>query len=285
VNGKKLAGAGVAAVGAATAAAALLFGSTAAVADEAGPDSSAYGISASGLITVDPIPYVESRDGKPAHDELLKLAPADDLSVGVLTVDAKPGAATASVARVNVLGLLKADLVTTSCKGGDGALEIIKGSVLGTKLPENPIAGQKIDVSPLLTVTLGDQTRNPDGSLTVTGIELTVLPGRDDPKAPLTSDEKAALPGLDKLGLPVPADASTVGDVLGGLTGTLTGGRAVQTVTIGSATCGWYDEHGDGPAGDDHGDDAGPSAPAPEPAATPEAPKPEIVKADLPVTG
>ncbi len=270
--------AGAAAVGAATAGTALLIGSSAAVADETGPASSAFGISASGLLRISPTPFVESNDGEPAHDQLLELKPTKDLSLGVLTVDALGGAARTSVATVNLLGLIKADLITTSCKDGEGALEIVNGSVLGQKLPEHPIAGQQIDVSSLLTLTLGNQTRNKDDSITVTGIELTVLPGQTDRNEKLTSEEKSSLPVLGSLlGVQLPVAASTVGDVLDSLTGTLVGDRTVQTVTVGSATCGaWHqDEHADEPASD---------APAP-PTADDEAPKPEVVEANLPVTG
>lgn len=277
--------AGAAAVGAATAVTALLIGSTAAVADETGPTSSAYGISASGLLTINPTPFAESKDGEPAHDQLLKLEPTKNLSVGVLTVDALGGAARTSVAEVDLLGLIKADLITTSCKDGRGALEIVNGSVLGTKLPSHPISGQKIDVSPLLTVTLGDETRNDDDSITVTGIELTVLPGTTDREAKLTGEERSALPGLSGLlGTPLPAAPATVGDVLDSLSGPLAGDHAVQVVTIGSATCGAQHGVDNGPGDDD--EHAGtPTSEAPAPAAGDEAPKPEVVEANLPVTG
>lgn len=276
MNRKKLAGAGVAAIGAATAVTALLIGSTAAVADEPGPASSAYGISASGLLKISPTPHVESTDGRPAHDQLLKLEPNKDLSLGVLTVDALGGAASTSVAKVNLLGLIKADLITTSCKDGKGALEIVNGSVLGQQLPKHPITGQVIDVSPLLALTLGDETRNADDSITVTGIELKVLPGNVDRNEKLTGEQRSALPGLGSLlGVQLPAAAGTVGDVLDSLTGVMAGGDPLQTITIGSATCGTA--HG--------GEHAGPTSDEPAPPAADEAPKPEVVRANLPVTG
>lgn len=272
--------AGAAAVGAATAVTALLIGSTAAVADETGPTSSAYGISAAGLLTINPTPSVASRDGEPAHDELLKLAPAENVSLGVLTVDAQGGAARTSVAEVRLLDLVKADLITTSCRDGKGQLEIVNGSVLGTKLPSHPISGQKIDVSPLLTVTLGQETRNDDDSITVTGIVLTVLPGTTDRDTKLTGEERSALPGLSGLsGARMPAAPATAGDVLDALGGTRTAGdHAVQVVTIGSATCGA--QHGA-----DHGDEHADTPPSDAPATGDQAPKPEVVEAHLPVTG
>ena len=281
MNRKKLAGAGAAALGAATVVTALLIGSTAAVADESGPASSAYGIAASGLLKITPTPYVESRDGEPAHDELLELAPNKDLSVGVLTVDARGGAARTSVAKVNVLGLVRADLVTTSCRDGEGALEIVNGSVLGQKLPEHPVSGQSIDLGPLLSLTLGDETRNADDSVTVTGIEVKVLSGHTDRNAKLTDEQKKALPGLSNLlGVPLPPAPAVVGDVLDSLSGVVVGDNTLQKIAIGSATCGAW--HGGGePAPDDHAS----QGPGPDAPATDEAPEPEIVRANLPVTG
>ena len=250
--------AGAAAVGAATAVTALLIGSTAAVADETGPTSSAYGISAAGLLTINPTPSVASRDGEPAHDELLKLAPAENVSLGVLTVDAQGGAARTSVAEVRLLDLVKADLITTSCRDGKGQLEIVNGSVLGTKLPSHPVSGQKIDVSPL----------------------LTVLPGTTDRDTKLTGEERSALPGLSGLsGARMPAAPATAGDVLDALGGArTTGDHAVQVVTIGSATCGAQ-------PGADHGDEHADTPPSDAPATGDQAPKPEVVEAHLPVTG
>jgi hypothetical protein len=306
VNRKKLGGAGAVAIGAATAVTALLVGSAVAAADEAHPSSSAYGISASGLLTINPTPYVESTDGERAHDQLLKLEPSKDLALGVLTVDAGDGAATTSVAKVNLLGLIRADLVTTSCKDGRGALEIINGSILGQRIPEHPISGQSIDLSPLLSVTLGDETRNADDSITVTGIEVKVLPGNTDRNEKLTGSQKAALPALGNLlGRPMPASPTSAGDVFDALSGLTGGGKTLQTVTIGSATCGaGQDGPGgeepptggepptdepasdgpasDGPASDEHGSGEHGSGDQP---GTDEAPAPEVVQANLPVTG
>ena len=69
MNTKKLAGAGAAAFSAATAVTALLLGSSVAVAQEAAPDS-AYALSASGLLKIDPVTYVESTDGNHVEGQL-----------------------------------------------------------------------------------------------------------------------------------------------------------------------------------------------------------------------
>jgi hypothetical protein len=288
VNTKKLAGAGAATIGAATAVTALLLGSTTAVAQEARPDS-AYALAASGALTIGPVSFVESIDGEQVEAQLIGLGdvlgPEEDaLAAGLLTAEARRGAAETAVAELNVLDLLRADLVRTYCEDGRGGLQIVHGSILGQQLPEAPVPGQTLDLSPLLTLTLNDQTRNGDGTLTVTGIELKVLPGANgNLDEPLTAEQRQALPALgDAFGTQLSGGADTVRDVVDELSGALGAdldlSGSVQTITIGSATCSGGDNGGD--QGED--DKGGPAAPA---ANAPEAPKPEIVKADLPVTG
>jgi hypothetical protein len=276
VNTKKLAGVGAATFTAATAVTALLLGSTAAVAQEAAADS-AFALSASGLLNIDRISYVESPDGNAAEKQLAGIGDVlgehqSAIGVGVLTAEARGGAAETSVTKVNLLQLLRADLVRTYCNDGDGGLEIVRGTILGRDLPETAVPGQTIDVSPLVKLTLNDQVRHEDGSLTVTGIELSVLPGAaGELDRALTSDELAALPELTGLlGTELPS-ASTVGDVVNGLTSSLgvqvDPANPVQTITVGSATCsaggdedgdGGDGGNGDGDNGDgDNGDNGG----------------------------
>lgn len=288
MNTRKLAGAGAAAISAVTAVAALLLGSTAAVAEEARPDS-AFGISASGVLDIPPVPYVESTDGEQVEDQLLGLGDVlgpeeDELAAGVLTVEARRGAAESVVAELNVPELLQADLVRTYCEDGEGGLQIVAGSILGEELPERPVPGETIDASPLLTVRLGEQTRNDDGSLTVTGIEVSVLPAAgEDRDRPLDGEERLALPALGEMfGTELGTDADTVGDVVDELSargGEMNSSGTLQTITIGSATCADAD-------GADNGDDEDDSdGDEPGTKDVPDAPKPEIVDADLPVTG
>jgi hypothetical protein len=305
VNTKKLAGVGAAAFTAATAVTALLLGSTAAVAQEAASDS-AYALSASGLLNIDPISYVESPDGNAAENQLAGIGDVlgehqSAIGVGVLTAEARGGASETSVTKVNLLQLLRADLVRTYCEDGDGGMEIVRGTLLGRDLPETPVPSQVLDVSPLVKLTLNDQVRHEDGSLTVTGIELTVLPGAgENLDRVLTSDERAALPELTGLlGTELPA-VNTVGDLVNGVTEGLgvqvDPSRPVQTITVGSATCsaGDGDGNGDGNGngdddgngnGDDNGDDNGDADKAAEVAAVGAAPAPQVMDASLPVTG
>jgi hypothetical protein len=308
VKTKKLAGA--AAVGAVTAVTTLLLGATPALAqDSDSKGDSAFALSASGVLDINPISPVKSADGKLVHDELLSIGDVageyeDDISLGLLTSEAEAHRAETAVKEVNLLNILRADLIRTWCDGGEGGLQIINGTVLGHKLPDTSVPGKDIDVSPLVKVSLNDQKRNTDGSLSVTGIKLTVLPAPEvaDSNEKLDTAEKAALPVLgDLLGKDLPVNTDTLGGLVGDLGG-LAGGD-LQTITIGNATCqeggaasGDNEEASDDNSSKDDGDDDGKSSKDKDgdddggngkdsdvKAAT--APAPSVVKAALPVTG
>ena len=311
---KKLAGA--AAVGAVTAVTTLLLGATPAFAQDSTTDS-AFALEATGLLDINPISHVESTDGSLVSDELLSIGDVageyeDDISLGLLTAEAEAHRAETAVKEVNVLNLLRADLVRTWCDNGEGGLQVVNGTILGKKIPDTAVPGEEIDLSPLLTLSLKDQKRHSDGSLTVTGIELKVLPKADvNMDETLSGEEKAALPVLgDLLGKPLTDGASTVRDVVDELGGALDFGDDVQTITIGSATCqegasgsndeasddndgrdddgkddgNGADDNGNNNDGDDDGDDDGGNDNGDD-TDVKSAPAPSVVKAALPVTG
>jgi hypothetical protein len=285
--------AGAAGVVATAAATALVLGATPAVALGDGPFESAYAFSASGLLDVDPISFVESTDGELVMDELLGLgertsdAEANGIFLGVLNAEAEEGRAQASVTRVELLQILRADLVRTWCDGDDAGLEIVNGTLLGEELPRFPVGSETIDVSPLLSVSLNNQTRDSEGTLTVTGIEVQVLPGADDDvDAPVDRADVGLL--NDLLGEDLPLDLLTENQVAEALG--LGSDGALQTVVIGSATCpdrGDGDDHGDDGDQGDHGDDGddGDDGKGDDGGDDDAAPAPTVVEADLPVTG
>jgi hypothetical protein len=315
VKTKKLASA--AAVGAVTAVTTLLLGATPALAQDSKGDS-AFALSASGVLDINPISPVKSTDGKLVHDELLSIGNVagkyeDDISFGLLTSEAEAHRAETVVKEINLLDILRADVIRTWCKNGDGGLQIINGTVLGHKLPDTSVPGKDIDVSPLVKVSLNNQKRNTDGSLTVTGIKITVLPGKkavDEGDKKLTTQEKATLPVLGALlGKELPANTDTVKGLVGELTGTLALDGDLQTITIGSATCreggasgGGGDSDDDGKSKDDDGDKDGKGDSKDDKDSKDKdgkdkddkksdvksagaAPAPTVVKAALPVTG
>ena len=310
--------AGAAAVGTVTAVTTLLLGATPALAQEDSASDSAYALSASGILDINPISFVESADGTLVHDELASIGDVagpveDDISVGLLTAEAESNRAETVVKEVNLLDILRADLIRTWCDNGEGGLQIVNGTVLGQKLPDTSVPSEEIDVSPLVKVSLNDQKRGTDGSLSVTGIELTVLPAPAvaNQDEELSAQEKAALPLVgDLLGTQLDSSAGTVGDVVGQLGGTLALDGDLQKITIGNATCqeggaasGASDSADDGDngngngnsgsddgdnnstsGGDDDGDASGNGGDSDVKSATP-APAPSVVQAALPVTG
>lgn len=295
MKNKKIAGVGIAGTVAATAVTALLLGASPAMAEENGGFGSAFAISATGLLPIEPMKYVES-DGELVRDEVLAVGERTELEdagifVGVLNSAAEAGKAEASVLRLELLDLLRADVFRTFCDGDEGGVELVNGTLLGEKLPDTPVPNTEIDGSPLVRVTLNDQTRNTDGSLTVTGLELTVLPGRDDDvNERLSPADRASLPLLgDLLGTELPTTLLTENDVAEELG--LDRAGALQTITIGSATCAVADKDDDGDKDldkdKDHEDkdsgDEDDSDDTPEDGGS--APAPTVVEASLPVTG
>ncbi len=297
VSNKKFTGAGLA-IGAATAVTALLIGSTAAYAVEVTDGvASAFGIEAEGLVPIEATPFVVSENGELVEAEAANLEIAE-----LLQVAAEDGRASANVVGVDVDGVLTADVVRTFCEDGEGGLQIVNGELLGQALPNDPIMGEEIDLSPLAKVTLGEETRNDDGSITVTGIKLTVLPVSD-----VQDDDTLA--GTPLAGL-LPTDDDTLGGLRDGLG--LDATQAAQTVTIGSATCSEFADKKDDDKKDDdkkdvdkkddvevidHCDDVksddvksddscdDDDKGSDEPTAAGDAPAPIVVEANLPVTG
>ena len=273
VKTSKWAGAGAAAVGAATTAAVLLVGTATASAADGPRPSNAFGIKVdSAVASLPAVPYVEY-DGEKRSEELvgtdgsLKGAP---FSVRLVTAEADEHSAESSVADLNVGGLLKAKLLRTWCDDGDGGLQIVDGSVLGVALPETPAPSLVIPASPLLELTLNQRDEHHDGTATYTGLTLDLVTAGKDPKAALDEKTQDALPDLaGALQLPKLADAKTVED----LTALLPAGGSALSLTVGSATCGPADEETE-------------PARIPEPATGhPEAPKPAVTEYSLPVTG
>lgn len=260
----KFAGPVTALVAAACTAGALLVGSAVASADPGdGRPDSAYGLALTGLLPLAPTPYVESRDGEPVERTKVQIGSIrGGLGTGLLSVEAAAGRAAATASKVRLTQLLSADLIRTTCEDGSGGLEIVDGVVLGHAIPSGTVHDQTVPLGPLGSVTLGRQVHHEDGSTTVTGIVLTLFPGVTDPATALTPAQRTA---VGDLGLP--GGLSTVGDALGALADRLpVSGDAVQTVTVGSATCNPY-AHPD------------------EPGAEPDAPAPTVVPGHLPVTG
>ena len=301
VRNPRIAG-GALAVAAAAVSTVMLLGATPALAQDQRADQ-AYALGAAGLLDIPPTPYVRSADGQQVTDEVLGLgghsgAVDAGLAVGALTVEAEAGRAESSVADLRLFPLLHADIVRTWCDGGEAGLEIVGGSVLGQPLPDLPAPDTEIDLSPVLNLRLNAQARNVDGSLTVHGLQLVVLPGADDDvDEPLAPADLAAV-GLigDVLGVDLPVDEVvglvTEGDLLD-LLGPL---AEPQVVVVGHATCSdvvtdasTLPVPGPGPVTDSPDTPGSSSSDEPAEVSVPAqgglAPAPTVVTAYLPVTG
>ncbi|SHL19560.1 hypothetical protein SAMN05443637_120132 [Pseudonocardia thermophila] len=288
-----------AAVGAA-AVAAVVIGSTPALAEPETRPESAYALAGAGLINLGPLAKVESPDGKPVKESVVGIPNvADTISGGVLSSEARAGYAAASVTDLKVATLLKAGVIRTKCENGRGRVEIVDGQLLGTPLPEVTIGGTTLDLG-IVRASIGEEKRNADGSITVTGVSVSVLPGGLPDVTGNLLQGVVNTAGTDSAARPL---LSQVTDLLGLPEVTLpqltAPGRAVQTLTIGSATCGTVDDdevvvdeeestdeytdedaYEDEDAGDHHAVRYEPRAHEAE-----EAPEPEIVEYSLPVTG
>ncbi|MGH3942824.1 MAG: hypothetical protein ACRDTG_30220 [Pseudonocardiaceae bacterium] len=283
---RKLAGAGAAGVGAATAVVALLLGTVSgSAADE--PTSSAYGLAADGLLPIEPTPQVQAPpDGEEALVEL-----PSPLGVGVLKVTAAGNTSSATAVDIDIQDLLQAQIIEATCDNGVGDVSILGGDLAGTALPSDPGVGEGLNLSPIAAVVFNGQSDNDDGSLTVEALRISVLPGGQLPDLAITPTDLEQLKDLaPNLNVPTveqlqaqaqaeqapaeqtPAEQTpaepTLEDLLAqleelnsGLELPIADGDALLEVVISSATCGAEKE----------------IAPS-------EAPKPKPVETQLPVT-
>jgi hypothetical protein len=71
--------------------------------------------------------------------------------------------------------LVSADVVQVSCNGDQGRVRVVGLEVAGQKVPvPDPEPNTSIPDNPLIGLTVNKQTRNADGSFTVSGVEVTL---------------------------------------------------------------------------------------------------------------
>lgn len=242
----------------ASAASAAMVGSVllapAAVAQDAPVSPSAYAVAASGLIDVDPTPYVEGDEGPVS--KISTALPTDAqaiLELKALNAESMPGKSWSSVAELRLGGgslpeqlSLHAELIKSTCSVEDGMSSklvglTIAGNSQDIAVPANTevVPAQLQDIA---RITLNKQTENADGSMTVTAVSIHVLEGEM-----------------------IPAQLSEV---------------AGQTINLASATCGPAEDGGettppdngedDGDKDNGDGDDAEEDGTAPTPVPQPD---------------
>ncbi|MDN3352400.1 choice-of-anchor P family protein [Actinomadura sp. DC4] len=171
----------VAGVLAAPAAAAVIVP---APANAGGHSSSAYGISATGPVNVPATPSVTSA-ARPNSRSVASIPGNPLVKVSVLRARAVPGHAEASVVDLRVaataLGpdaVLSAKLIAATCDEGAGVSKLADVRLAGRPIEAggSPNSTLTVPVAGLggVQVTVDRQVRNPDGTLTVTGLHLDV---------------------------------------------------------------------------------------------------------------
>jgi hypothetical protein len=147
-----------------------------------GGSSSAFGVSASGLVNIPKTPAVTST-AQPNNKSLAELPTNPLVELKLLRVGATPGHARASVLDLKVAkAALTAHLITATCAGGKGSSHLVKASLAGRRLAVDaaPNSTLSVPVQGLGTasVVLNKQVHSADGGLTVTAIELSLPIGR-----------------------------------------------------------------------------------------------------------
>lgn len=137
--------------------------------------SSAFGLSATGPVTIEPTPSATSLDEKKQRSVATATA-AGSITARALNAQApQASSARSSVADLKVQAAqLTASAVRAQCSDGAGSASIANAELGGVPLDVSPPANTEISVPGVGTLVLNKQTENADGSLTVTAVHLSV---------------------------------------------------------------------------------------------------------------
>ncbi len=278
---RALAGAGATALGAVTAIAALVIGTTAGYAETV--PSSAYGIAAEGPVPIEPTPYVESTDGSKQENSAFTLPDNPLVSLEVAKVTAAENSASAELLNVGLVpgaelpeqlsalnqplqqlmaGLEPACQVDNPAEPVTDALgDVLPGEIVKQLDPQQLCASITAGETPaLVSIELVHVACDADsGSVEIANVAML---GQQVAIPPL-EDETPILP--ENPLVTITANKQTSNDdgsfTVVGLEIDLGGGTEV--ITLGSATCGFIEPDTDKPT----------------------APPPTPVTTGLPVTG
>ncbi|TDB90836.1 choice-of-anchor P family protein [Actinomadura sp. 7K534] len=146
-------------------------------------EGSAYGLTASGPVSVPPVPAVSSTT-ETVRKSLLREESTDLVKASALDVSASAARARSTVAKAAVPAAdLMADAVTAKCRGGHGSAHLARAVIAGKRLDASPPPNTTIPVDVegvgRTSLTLNKQERMADGRLAVTAMELRLpLPGK-----------------------------------------------------------------------------------------------------------
>ncbi|GLY84016.1 choice-of-anchor P family protein [Actinoallomurus iriomotensis] len=149
-----------------------------------GSPSSAFGISAVGLVNIPRTPVVSSESG-PRSRSVVSVPASPLVHLSVIHTRAVPGHAEASVADLKVAkaaispkAVLSAKLISARCDDGAGSSRLVDVRLAGRAIQAGTSPNSRITV-PVeglggVQVTVNKQVHNADGSITVTALELAV---------------------------------------------------------------------------------------------------------------
>jgi hypothetical protein len=149
-----------------------------------GGTSSAYGLSATGLLAIPQIPSVDSA-AAPYVKSVVSVPNNPLVQLSVLKASAIGGHSETSVVDLKVAqaaiiktAVLSAKVITSQCDNGVGSSKLVDVMLAGhaIQVGVSPNSTVTVPVQGVggVQVTINKQARNPDGSLTVTGLELAV---------------------------------------------------------------------------------------------------------------
>ncbi|MFF5258309.1 choice-of-anchor P family protein [Actinomadura viridis] len=175
-----------------------------------GPAASAFGLSASGPVTLPPTPAVAST-GAGTSRSVAELPANAVVRARVLNATAGKAHARASVADLAIpRAALKAGAVTAKCVQGKGVSNLaevtLNGKPIKAAAAPNSALTVRLDGVGTVALVLNKQTRASDGRLTVTAIELTLPVGAGRNQvisvASATCGQAAPQPGPSQPGTP-----------------------------------------------------------------------------------
>ncbi|MFI6295777.1 choice-of-anchor P family protein [Nonomuraea sp. NPDC050790] len=159
---------------------AVLAPSAQAVTEPSG--SSAFGLAATDLLGIAPMPAVRSEGGRPARMSVTEQPENKLINAEALEVNAQGDRADSKA--VGVKGLERrftADAVQVQCSGGQGRANmvgaVVDGTEVGSAPPPNTAVPVRLKGYGTATVTLNKQQRNADGGMTITGVSVAVPVG------------------------------------------------------------------------------------------------------------
>jgi hypothetical protein len=194
----------------------------AASATSGGGPSEAFGVAAAGLVNIPRTPEVTSAS-RPFSRSVAEVPGNPLVHVSLIRTRTIPGHADASVADLKVAkaaisphAVLTAKLISARCDDGVGDSRLVDVELAGRAIEAGATPNSRLTV-PVegigeVQVTVNKQVHNPDGSLTVTALELAVRAlGTSQPVAVSSATCAGAPSGEAPRPTPVPSDLPVTG--------------------------------------------------------------------------